>query len=309
MRRLLLGNDRAPNIRPILERLFSLEIKVHAQIVTCPGINDGAVLDRTVTDLASYFPNVLSIGVVPVGLTRTPQEILSGPGASCSRILPSAADLPMRTFLPDEARAVVRQTRRWQQEFRSRFDCGVVYASDEFYLLCGERVPSAASYDGYPQFENGIGMVRDLREDWKKLKRRLAGSETGPFRHFSASMVCGEMIADELGGLLRDWVSLTDSRADLVVVPNDFFGPRVRVSGLLTGGDILANANRYHGDIVILPSVMLDKTGSRTLDGVTPSSLEATLGKPVFFAAYLSEVDQIFNRQANGTRQTAGRAS
>jgi putative radical SAM enzyme (TIGR03279 family) len=292
MRRTLLGNDRAPEILPQLERLFSLGIRVHTQVVACPGMNDGAVLDQTVADLAAHYPDVLSIGAVPVGLTRTPQEILAGPDPSCSRILPSAADLPLRTFRPDEARAIVRQVRAWQRDFRRRHDCSVVYASDEFYLLCGEPVPSAMSYDGYPQYENGIGMVRDLVDDWKRVRRRLT-RHAFPRSGVKASLVCAEMIADTLAGLVADWNRQSGAAAELVVVPNAFFGPRVRVSGLLTGGDIIANRHRYTGDIVVLPAVMLDKTGTRLLDGVTPAELVARLGKPVYFAGYLSEVDRI----------------
>jgi NifB/MoaA-like Fe-S oxidoreductase len=101
------------------------------------------------------------------------------------------------------------------------------------------------------------------------------------------------MIADVLGGLVSEWRDLTGARAELVILPNQFFGPRVRVSGLLTGRDIIANAHRYRGDILILPSVMLDKTGTRLLDGYTPAELSARLGKPVYFAGYLSEVDRI----------------
>jgi NifB/MoaA-like Fe-S oxidoreductase len=231
--------------------------------------------------------------VVPVGLTRTPREILSGPGASCSRILPSAADLPLRTFRPAEARTVVRQVRRWGRAFRRRYDCSLVYASDELYLLCGEPFPSAASYDGYPQYENGIGMVRDLIDDWTKLKRRLVRRGPGERTDPSATLVCGDMIGEALGRLVREWTDLTGAEVELVVVPNTFFGPRVRVSGLLTGGDILANAGRYQGDIVVLPSVMLDKTGTRTLDGMTPHELQERLGKPVAFAGYFSDVHRI----------------
>jgi putative radical SAM enzyme (TIGR03279 family) len=294
MRRLLLGNDRAPDIRLQLERLFSIGIQVHTQVVTCPGMNDGTYLEQTVEDLAAYFPDVLSIGVVPVGLTRTPREILAGPGASCSRILPSAADLPLRTFLPEEARAVVQQTRRWQREYRRAHDCSLVYASDEFYLLCNEPVPSAASYDGYPQYENGIGMVRDLVDDWKRLRRRILRRGFG-YGDRPVTLVCAEMIADKLGELVGQWRDLTGVHAELTVIENRFFGPRVRVSGLLTGGDIVANANRFASDLVILPAVMLDKTGTRTLDGMTPAEISAGLGKPVAFAGYLSEVDQILS--------------
>jgi NifB/MoaA-like Fe-S oxidoreductase len=327
MRRLLLGNDRAPDIRPQLERLFSIGIRVHTQVVTCPGLNDGAYLEQTVRDLADYSPDVLSIGVVPVGLTRTPQEILAGPGASCSRILPSAADLPLRTFEPEEAREVVRQTRRWQRAYRARFGCSLVYASDEFYLLAKEPVPSAESYDCYPQYENGIGMVRDLIDDWKRLRRRLrsrgfgdapaprdtrggaaprgwprgrpdgatAGTlrVTSDIRYKSATLVCAEMIGDELSRLVGEWRRVSGVCAEVTVLKNGFFGPRVRVSGLLTGGDVIANRDRYAGDVVILPMVMLDKTGTRTLDGMTPAEIAAGVGKPVRFAGYLSEADRI----------------
>lgn len=302
MRRTLLGNDRSPDIVRQLERLFAIGIRVHTQVVTCPGMNDGEILERTVADLAAHFPEVLSIGVVPVGLTRTPQEILSGPEPSCSRILPSAADLPLRTFLPDEARAVVKATRRWQRDLRRQYGSSVVYASDEFYLLGHEPIPSTPSYDGYPQYENGIGMVRDLMDDWKRLRRRLQRTSSprdGP----SATLVCGEMIADTLDKLAGAWATETGAQFDLVPVPNSFFGSRVRVSGLLTGGDIIANAHRYTGDLVILPSVMLDKTGSRLLDGVTPTELEQCLNKPVYFAGYLSEVDRIVFADAPADRR------
>jgi putative radical SAM enzyme (TIGR03279 family) len=292
MRRTLLGNDRVPDIVEQLERLFAMGIRVHTQIVTCPGMNDGPVLAETVADLAAHHPDVLSIGVVPVGLTRTPLEILSGPEPSCSRILPSAADLPLRTFRPDEAREVVRQVRAWQRQYRRLYDSSVVYASDEFYLLCAEPVPSARSYDGYPQYENGIGMVRDLVDDWQRLRRRLARNPASR-RGVSASLVCGEMIAETLRGLVSEWSGVTGAEAAVVAVPNAFFGPRVRVSGLLTSGDIIASAERYSGDIVILPSVVLDKTGTRLLDGMTPAELVARLGQPVYFAGYVSDVDRI----------------
>src|SRR5438270_9683563 len=123
-------------------------------------------------------------------------------------------------------------------------------------------------------------MVRDLIDDWRRLRRRLLRSGPKP-RGVSASLVCGEMIGDTLGGLLHEWSDLTTAEAVLVPISNRFFGPRVRVSGLLTGQDIIANAHRYTGDIIILPSVMLDKTGTRLLDGYTPDELAGRLGKPV----------------------------
>ncbi len=295
LRRLLLGNDRAPDIRAQLERLFALGIDVHTQVVLCPGLNDGDALDQTVRDLAGYHPRVRSIGVVPVGLTRTPAEILAGPGASCSRILPSAADLNLRQFEPHEAQRVIHQTRAWQRLFRPAFGSSVVYASDELYLLAGAHVPPAATYDGYPQYENGIGMVRDLLDDWRRTRRRIRAGHGSQHTRRSFSLVCGELIAPVLEPMIAEWARLRGVAAELVVVENRFFGPRVRVSGLLTARDILGVRSRLRGDVVVLPEVMLDKTGSRLLDNVGPAELEGRLGKPVRFAAQMSGLDLLLD--------------
>jgi len=289
LRRLLLGNERAPDILAQLERLFASGIQVHTQVVVCPGINDGLALQQTVSDLAAHHPQVRSIGIVPVGLTRTPAEILAGPAASCSRILPSAADLDLRTLRPEEAAAIVRQTRAWQREYRRQYGVSVVYASDEIYLLAGETIPGAAWYDGYPQYENGIGMVRDLLDDWVRTRRKTAARIEG----VSYTLVAGEMISPVLGPIVDEWARLRGIDAELVTLENSFFGPRVKVSGLLTGRDVIANRHRLRGQIVILPEVMIDKTGSRLLDNLTPRDLESDLGKPVRFAGMMSRVDKL----------------
>jgi putative radical SAM enzyme (TIGR03279 family) len=291
LRRVLLGNNRAPDILVQLKRLFDCGINVHTQVVVCPSLNDGDALTQTVGDLSALYPNVLSIGIVPVGLTRTPEEILSGPGASCSRILPSARDLNLRTMGGSEAAAIIKQVRRWQRASRVQHGPSLVYASDEIYILAGKRVPAASTYDDYPQYENGIGMVRDLLDDWSRTRRRLMAQ--APFQSAaveSASLVCGEMIAPILEPLVEEWSAISGIRAELVPIRNTFFGPRVKVSGLLAGRDVLANRRRLRGEVIILPEVMLDKTGSRLLDGVTPAELEAQLERPIGFAGEMSRL-------------------
>lgn len=296
LRRLLLGNNRAPDTLPQLDRLAAAGISVHTQVVVCPGINDGMALEQTIDDLAVRSPSVVSIGIVPVGLTRTPAEILAGPGASCSRILPSAADLDLRAFEPSEAKAVIELVQGRARAYRRRHGRSLVYASDELYLLAGVPFPSAKAYDGYPQYENGIGMVRDLLDDWNRTRRRI---QVRPARiGGSATLVCGEMIAPVLEPIVKVWAGLRGIRAELTVLENTFFGPRVKVSGLLSARDILANRIRLAGDVVILPEVMLDKTGSRLLDNVTPVDLESQLGRPVHFAGTMSAVDRIVTATA-----------
>ena len=291
MRRTLLGNTRAPDILRQLRRLSDIGVKVHTQVVVCPGLNDGEYLEQTVRDLGAGFPDVLSIGVVPVGLTRTPHEILSGPGASCSRILPSARELNLRTMSAAEAQNIAHQVASWQRSFRARYGLSLVYASDEIYLLAGRTVPPAPNYDGYPQYENGIGMVRDLLDDWSRARRSLmAASPITEDSVQSASVVCGEMIAPILEPLIEEWSSITGVRAELTPIRNTFFGPRVTVSGLLTARDIVGNRRRLRGDIVVLPEVMLDKTGTKLLDNTTPAELEARLNKPVRFAGMMSHL-------------------
>lgn len=293
LRRLLLGNDRAPDIRAQLRRLFHIGIQVHTQVVVCPGINDGEALHETVTELAAHYPNVLSIGVVPVGLTRTPAEILAGPGASCSRILPSAADLPLRSFTAGEARRVVQQTREWQLGYRREHGRSLVYASDELYILAGKPVPSAGWYDGYPQYENGIGMVRDLLDDWMSTKRRLRQNASRSVLPNAMNLICGEMVFPVLQPLVGEWSRLRRIDARLIPIQNAFFGSRVKVSGLLTGRDVIANRERFGPGPIVLPKVMLDKTASRLLDNLSPGELEAELGRSVQFAGMMSEVDRL----------------
>jgi NifB/MoaA-like Fe-S oxidoreductase len=140
-------------------------------------------------------------------------------------------------------------------------------------------------------------MVRDLVDDWRRTKRRIVARGT-TYGSQSATLVCGQMIGEALGDLVADWHGTAGAPVDLAVIGNTFFGPRVRVSGLLTAGDVVANAGRYTGDAVILPSAMLDKTGTRTLDNVTPAEIEAQIGKPVHFAGYLSEVDTVLRTQS-----------
>ena len=161
----MLGNGRAPDIVGQFRRLGELDIRVNTQVVLCPGLNDGEHLARTVHDLGELYPTVQSIGVVPV---------------AASRHAWSRADDESRRWLapcsPQYAREVIAQARQWQREFRRRLGVTLVYLADEFYLAAGARLPAASRYDGYPQYENGIGMTRALIEDWRRLRRRLAGS-------------------------------------------------------------------------------------------------------------------------------------
>lgn len=273
LRRHLLGNPGAPAILPQLERLAALGITIHAQVVLCPGINDGVHLDRTIADLASLSPAVASIGVVPVGLTRYHRP-----------------DPALRRFTFDEARQVVRQVARWQRELRPRCGCGLVYASDEFQLLSGLPLPSARAYDGYPQLGNGIGMVRLLLDEWRRARRRWSATwiehrHPNAYATPAATIATGVLAAPILEAIASELGALRGERLEVVTVENQFFGPEVTVSGLLTGNDFYrVLADRDLGRVLVLPRTSLDAAGRVFLDDLAPSDLAARLGVRVEFA-------------------------
>ncbi|MBI2955356.1 MAG: DUF512 domain-containing protein [Chloroflexi bacterium] len=310
VRRHLLGNPKAPDILPQLRRLTEGGTRVHAQIVLCPGINDGQILERTVTDLMELHPGVQSIGVVPVavsskGLRRSSESPRRQGGTElgevkgiCSRRLQPARprsgsdNIPLRSFDLQKAATVIADVRRYQAQCRKKLHVGFVYAADEFYLLAGEAVPPTRGYDGFPQYENGIGMVRSLEDGWGRLMRRLLQMAIPPSRKIT--VVCGRLIEPVLRCILDDLASITNWSIDLVPVTNRLFGPEITVSGLLSGRDVLdALAGRDFGDCVVLPRSMLDNEGVKFLDDMTPGELELSLGRPVRFAMDMKELVEV----------------
>ncbi len=266
LRRRLLGNPSAPDVLQQIGRLGELGIRVHAQIVLVPGLNDGEHLARTVADLAALHPTVQSIAVIPVGLTKH-----RPPG--------------LRPYTPDEARAIVTQVESWQRQYRARYGVGLVYAADEWYLLAGKEVPQAEEYDGFPQLENGVGLTRLLLDE--RLQITGGGLQVG-----KVTLVCGTLIAPVLEALVAEWgKSVAFPQSVVIPVENRFFGPTVTVSGLLVGRDVIeALRGRDLGEVVFLPRAMFDAAGERTLDDMSPAEIEERLGTRVEVAGTLGEV-------------------
>jgi putative radical SAM enzyme (TIGR03279 family) len=235
LRRRFLGRKTAPDVMGQLERLAGLDIEVHTQIVLVPGLNDGKHLAKTVRDLTNLCDRpVASIGIVPIGLTR----YHSG---QC------------RTYTQDESQAVLEQVGFWQAENRKELDRTFVHASDEWYLVAGQQIPPADMYDGFPQVENGVGMVRQLLDE--ASAHMVHSRSTRLLR--PATLCCGTLIAPVWGQIVEVLNSLAGARVQLVPVTNRFFGPVTTVSGLLTGQDILATLrDQALSDLVLLPRAM-----------------------------------------------------
>ncbi|MGQ9493509.1 MAG: DUF512 domain-containing protein [Anaerolineae bacterium] len=268
LRARILGVSHLPDILAQIRRLGSLGIEVHTQIVIVPGLNDGAALERTVQDLAALYPTVCSVGVVPVGVTRY---------HSCG----------LRSLTAQEAKNIVTRIKSLQRDYRQRLGRGLVYLSDELYLIAGESLPSAESYDGFPQLANGIGLTRQLLNDWRRAKRR------GQIRwsHGKATFVCGTLIAPVLQPLAMELANLTGADIEVVAVSNQFFGPTVTVSGLLVAKDVIrALHGRAVGDLIVLPASMFDASGQVTLDDYQQKDIAEALGVRVTIADRLSDV-------------------
>ena len=303
LRRQMLGNRRAPDILDQLRRLEAMRIEAHTQVVLCPGVNDGDALDQTIADLLAQ-ENVLSIGVVPVGSSLEGEQRIGDDG--------------MRTHSPDEARQVVKQLRRWQRLARSQRGASIAFPSDEFYLTAGAQTPSTQRYDGFPQWENGIGMTRTLIDDWRRTRRRIRqGRFTVP--RASALIACGTLIAPTLRRLCGEAEELLDIEIEVASVGNTLFGERVNVSGLIPGNDFLnALANRALPDHVFLPRASLDYFGAKFLDDLTPDELERRIQRPISFVYTLSELLQLIadgvqpigasSRQLGPTHRSNGRS-
>lgn len=279
----LLRNRRGATSLRWLALLLDAHIEVHGQVVVCPGINDGPVLDDTLLGVFERFPRLASLGVVPLGVSDHSREP------------------ELRSHTQAEAAAAVDVVERWQQRYLEHLGRRLVHAADEYYLLADRPFPAAGDYEGFPQHENGIGMARTFEAE---VRAALAGDEvtaTGPRSGFFAwvdgapaegyrarrtddqpetvaargapvALVTGELGARVLAPLVPALAERAGVPVRLVPVENRFFGGNVAVTGLLTGADVAAALEgQPESERYLLPDVAL--SGGRFLDDRTPADL------------------------------------
>lgn len=279
LRRRLLGNPRAPDVLAQLERLGALGLRAHTQIVLTPGVNDGAALERSLRDLTALHPTVRTVSVVPVGASpRLEERALERDGLT----LPP----PEREF----ARRLIAVVRRHQRACEAAHGRSVVQCADEYYLAAGLPPPAARRYDGFPQYENGIGMTRWLLDDWRRLRRRLRARPAPGLAGRRVALACGTLIAPVLERLAAELRAETGVAASVHPVANDLFGERVNVSGLLPGEGLTRALAGVEADLAALPRTSLDYFGERFLDGLTAEEATARLPMPAAFVSTLGEV-------------------
>jgi len=262
LRAQLLENPRAALLMDQLHWFAERDLQIHAQVVVCPGLNDGVALERTLRDLAGFaggdWPAVLSAAVVPVGLTRFRP---AGDGLM-------AVD-------PAHARAVIAQVEPLQQQFQTQLGSRFAWLSDEWYLIAGLPLPPRANYEDLPQQENGVGSIRAFLEELDQVSLDLPVRSERPLR---SSWVVGRLVEQALTPVTERLNRVEGVTLSLRGLPSPYWGQDQVVTGLLTGEDLLAGlAGQDLGDQLLLPSVMLRQGQPVFLDDMTLETLRESL--------------------------------
>ncbi|MCI0515800.1 DUF512 domain-containing protein, partial [candidate division KSB1 bacterium] len=262
VRQKLLGLRKEDHLMKKLRFLTRHRIQIHAQIVLCPGINDGPVLEDTLQQLSQFYPWLNSVAIVPLGLTQHRQS------------LPELAPVT-----PALSQSLLDWGEKLTATFYQRWKCHWLYFADEFYLTATVRIPPARRYDDFVQLENGVGMTRHFLDEFRRRARHFPHHLPHPKK---ITLITGTLAAPMLiKFVLPVLARITNLSVNVVAVPNQFYGASVTVSGLLTGQDIAAAlANIDAGDEVGLPPNCLNYD-QLFLDDWTLADLEQRTGKKV----------------------------
>ena len=265
VRAYLLGVDeQRADIRGKMKELLDAGIEVHAQVVLCPEINDGSVLEQTIRDLAADYPRISSVAIVPLGLTRY------------------NTDSRLTAVTPEFCRKTIDQVTTLQRELRKRLGTTFAFLGDEMYLRAGAPVPSRAHYGDLPQIEDGVGMVRSFNNGFAALIKRAARQSLPTGEKLNGTILTGTLFAPPLQKVIEDFNARFGARFKVEAVANNYFGGDVSVAGLLTGGDFVSAKPRISGDFAIIPKTTLKSDEDVMLDGTTLVELTRKLGVPVY---------------------------
>ena len=264
----MLHNRFAGRLKTYMDMLYEAGIPMNAQVVLCKGLNDGAELDKTITDLMDYAPCLESMSVVPVGLSKYREGLY-----------------PLEPFDKEDAKKLITQIEGFQKLAMERYGYHFVHASDEWYINAGMPIPAAETYDGYVQLENGVGMVRLFSDEADAaVSDYLSEHGQKPFDgDYKLSTITG-MLAYESVCAVVEKLKAAAPKVELLVysIRNDFFGERITVTGLLTGGDIKKQLEgKELGRALLIPSNCLKADEDVFLDDMTLEELQSALQVPI----------------------------
>lgn len=255
----MMANPAAAKIMDVMRTFAKAGITMNCQIVLCKGLNDGKNLARTMDDLSSLYPYVASVSIVPVGLTKYRQGLY-----------------PLESFSKSDCVEVLDLINSYHNQCRKSFGVGLFYPSDEFFINAGVELPSSEYYDGYLQLENGVGMMRSLLDE---VDNALENCDISDIK-IQKGLITGVLAAPFMQQIIQK-VKQKYKGLDCKVYPikNNFFGPKITVSGLITGTDIIDQLKGQNLPItLLLPSNMLRSEKDMFLDSMTLKSVMSQLG-------------------------------
>ncbi|NER19718.1 MAG: TIGR03279 family radical SAM protein [Symploca sp. SIO1C2] len=276
IRQRLLKNQRAGQIIEQLQWLQERRLQIHAQVVVCPGINDGIHLERTLLDLAQFHsgevPTVASIAVVPVGLTRfrpTEDELVA--------------------VSQNKAVEVIEQVKSLQEKFSSQQNSNCVWLADEWFLIARQELPPESHYEDYPQIGNGVGSIRLFLKQFQEAATQMLPSHLEIPRTFT--WVVGNAVEVAFKPLVQQLNAVEGLVVNLAAIRSNYWGQEITVTGLLTGQDLLDNLQqRDLGDGILLPSVMLKHGDTKFLDDLSVADVASQLKTTIFPVTGIEEL-------------------
>jgi putative radical SAM enzyme (TIGR03279 family) len=282
----LLKNNRAGLILEQLRWFQSHRLEIHAQVVLCPGINDGKHLDRTLRDLASFHqgevPTVASVAIVPVGLTR---------------FRPNLTELTPVT--PEIAGTVIDRVEALQQEFQQQLGSTFAWLADEWYLIAGRELPPSEYYEDYPQLGNGVGSIRRFLDEFAEEIADWEVTEISP--PHTCTWVVGNAVEFAFQPIVKRLNEIPGLTVNLIALASQYWGQQMTVTGLLTGQDLLSSLpSKNLGDRVLIPSVMLKHDEAKFLDDVTIEEVSRQLQVPMVAVSGISDfLDKLGGKAGN----------
>lgn len=258
VRKMMLQNKNADRILDYIKYLTDHDIEVNAQIVLCPEINDEKILDKTIDDLSKFFPKLLCIAIVPVGLTKYRKNLY-----------------PLKAFNNKTAGIVIDQVESWQKKFKKKYGSRIVYVADEFFVLANRNIPNYKYYEDFPQLEDGIGMLAYFTKNFDKQYKKLKNIELNKTIVIPTGKSAYKFISEKAKMLEN---KINGLKINVYQIENIFFGNLISVTGLITGNDMINQLkDKELGDYLFISKNMLKDDADIFLDDVTLEEVEKKL--------------------------------
>lgn len=259
----MLKNKKAGKIYEILKSFHKANLEMNCQIVLVPGVNDGDELKRTIDDLSKLYPSINSAAVVPVGITKYREGLAK-----------------LDIYDEEKAKDVIRGIEEMQKVYMDKLNTRYIFASDEFYLVSKEELPTYDEYEGFPQYENGVGLLRSFGTEVDEALKKLKTRNVKPEKIIFATGKLAE-------GFMKDMAKKIEAKFNglsikVVPIKNNFFGETITVSGLTTGIDLIEQIKEIDGyDLVIIPRSMMKSDEEIFLDNITLSQAIDKMNKRI----------------------------